>query len=168
MRISDWSSDVCSSDLPLHRRRVGKAVDPADEFDVVGAPWRVGAHAAHIFLDRLYRRGIAPAERHMDDAGGNGEILKVAEALLRGDQRRQRGALVQLIAVEMQLQRSDARNDIDDAGQSQPFQLRHQRVDPYPKLYVERSEEHTSELQSLMRISYAVFCLKKKNIQLSV
>src|SRR3546814_1788091 len=28
---------------------------------------------------------------------------------------------------------------------------------------VERSEEHTSELQSLMRISYAVFCLKKKN-----
>src|SRR3546814_6373988 len=29
----------------------------------------------------------------------------------------------------------------------------------------ERSEEHTSELQSLMRISYAVFCLKKKNIQ---
>src|SRR3546814_7083980 len=29
---------------------------------------------------------------------------------------------------------------------------------------LERSEEHTSELQSLMRISYAVFCLKKKNI----
>src|SRR3546814_3426502 len=30
--------------------------------------------------------------------------------------------------------------------------------------YADRSEEHTSELQSLMRISYAVFCLKKKNI----
>src|SRR3546814_3358805 len=30
-------------------------------------------------------------------------------------------------------------------------------------LYAARSEEHTSELQSLMRISYAVFCLKKKN-----
>src|SRR3546814_1807504 len=30
-------------------------------------------------------------------------------------------------------------------------------------LYARRSEEHTSELQSLMRISYAVFCLKKKN-----
>src|SRR3546814_8980597 len=29
--------------------------------------------------------------------------------------------------------------------------------------YIDRSEEHTSELQSLMRISYAVFCLKKKN-----
>src|SRR3546814_5669425 len=35
--------------------------------------------------------------------------------------------------------------------------MRHERTD------VTRSEEHTSELQSLMRISYAVFCLKKKN-----
>src|SRR3546814_6259185 len=33
---------------------------------------------------------------------------------------------------------------------------------PNPKPALERSEEHTSELQSLMRISYAVFCLKKK------
>src|SRR3546814_1612965 len=32
-----------------------------------------------------------------------------------------------------------------------------------PKIAHSRSEEHTSELQSLMRISYAVFCLKKKN-----
>src|SRR3546814_9919567 len=32
-----------------------------------------------------------------------------------------------------------------------------------PRMKVFRSEEHTSELQSLMRISYAVFCLKKKN-----
>src|SRR3546814_6259927 len=38
------------------------------------------------------------------------------------------------------------------------FRLRHQ-----PDPYRFRSEEHTSELQSLMRISYAVFCLKKKN-----
>src|SRR3546814_3050593 len=37
-----------------------------------------------------------------------------------------------------------------------PRELRHRD-------HVERSEEHTSELQSLMRISYAVFCLKKKN-----
>src|SRR3546814_8692773 len=36
----------------------------------------------------------------------------------------------------------------------------HRPCDPF----VDRSEEHTSELQSLMRISYAVFCLKKKNI----
>src|SRR3546814_5018165 len=46
--------------------------------------------------------------------------------------------------------------------------LRHSERSPIlPALatanYLERSEEHTSELQSLMRISYAVFCLKKKN-----
>src|SRR3546814_10107889 len=35
---------------------------------------------------------------------------------------------------------------------------------PFEKMPASRSEEHTSELQSLMRISYAVFCLKKKNI----
>src|SRR3546814_8548667 len=41
------------------------------------------------------------------------------------------------------------------AGAARGCRLRHQRL-PF------RSEEHTSELQSLMRISYAVFCLKKK------
>src|SRR3546814_4151464 len=42
---------------------------------------------------------------------------------------------------------------------------RHRQVprDPQPGCWCRRSEEHTSELQSLMRISYAVFCLKKKN-----
>src|SRR3546814_6788017 len=38
-------------------------------------------------------------------------------------------------------------------------------VDPRPVKFTSRSEEHTSELQSLMRISYAVFCLKQKNIK---
>src|SRR3546814_2946685 len=37
-----------------------------------------------------------------------------------------------------------------------------------PKDNIERSEEHTSELQSLMRISYAVFCLKTKKTQTTV
>src|SRR3546814_1175814 len=44
--------------------------------------------------------------------------------------------------------------------------LRRRHLDPLDRLrgrHVDRSEEHTSELQSLMRISYAVFCLKKKN-----
>src|SRR3546814_1526253 len=40
--------------------------------------------------------------------------------------------------------------------------LIHINPDALPAVY-DRSEEHTSELQSLMRISYAVFCLKKKN-----
>src|SRR3546814_9167555 len=40
--------------------------------------------------------------------------------------------------------------------------LKYQHDDSPPTIYIGRSEEHTSELQSLMRISYAVFCLKKK------
>src|SRR3546814_3760157 len=40
---------------------------------------------------------------------------------------------------------------------------RHRKGDQIVERAGERSEEHTSELQSLMRISYAVFCLKKKN-----
>src|SRR3546814_1886954 len=44
------------------------------------------------------------------------------------------------------------------------FRLRHRRAEvDRAGRGVLRSEEHTSELQSLMRISYAVFCLKKKN-----
>src|SRR3546814_18901612 len=45
------------------------------------------------------------------------------------------------------------------AGRGDP----HSRRPPRRQLLRRRSEEHTSELQSLMRISYAVFCLKKKN-----
>src|SRR3546814_8354015 len=45
-------------------------------------------------------------------------------------------------------------------GRGDRFETAH-RLDQYLEL---RSEEHTSELQSLMRISYAVFCLKKKKI----
>src|SRR3546814_3170966 len=43
--------------------------------------------------------------------------------------------------------------------------LEHFRGDRTGHQVADRSEEHTSELQSLMRISYAVFCLKKKKIQ---
>src|SRR3546814_3337355 len=49
-----------------------------------------------------------------------------------------------------------------DAKSYQEFQCLLIPAGPGP-LTILRSEEHTSELQSLMRISYAVFCLKKKN-----
>src|SRR3546814_6811423 len=44
----------------------------------------------------------------------------------------------------------------------QPMLFKHPAVFAKEELFSIRSEEHTSELQSLMRISYAVFCLKKK------
>src|SRR3546814_6024165 len=108
MRISDGSSDVCSSDLV--RRPTVAGGGGAHLGDDVGlAPF-----VAHRLAIRLYpRRG-----------------LHVAEAL--GEQCR--NPLVQ---------------PIDTAAD-----LGHRRA---------RSEAHTSELQSLMRISYAVFCVKKKS-----
>src|SRR3546814_9859480 len=109
MRISDWSSDVCSSDLLGGDLRGQRAGHPA------GA-----VHGAADAAERFLRRddvAVAQARRHRlrqaDDV--EAELLHVG-----GDG----GGLG---AVE------------------------------------ERSEEHTSELQSIMRISYAVFCLKKKN-----
>src|SRR3546814_10491784 len=102
MRISDWSSDVCSSDLARRVNRLGHRL-PA--FDL-----RVGPQA----------RRRWPAESFLRNAGR-----------LRNDQPR-RGALAIIVARQIVWHESG------------------------------RSEEHTSELQSLMRISYAVFCLKKK------
>src|SRR3546814_8199882 len=111
MRISDWTSDVCSSDLcaacPRH--------DPVDFFH----PQRdVGAQYADAYL----------------------LVRVVAGQRLQRVQRR-RDALAALLDAAGQFAGVDAGGD------------RQRR---------RRSEEHTSELQSLMRISYAVFCLKKK------
>src|SRR3546814_1529631 len=57
------------------------------------------------------------------------------------------GAMGRCIAARQHLGREDLRRNIEELRWQSP----------------PRSEEHTSELQSLMRISYAVFCLKKKN-----
>src|SRR3546814_1388341 len=88
MRISDWSSDVCSSDLR-------------------GRAWIISLdQLAHPEADEeLHDEIDGQRDRDPDDVAGDGDDLAA----------------------------------------------------------LERSEEHTSELQSLMRISYAVFCLKKKN-----
>src|SRR3546814_2964232 len=98
MRISDWSSDVCSSDLPCAERKGSASRHRkrrACRNDQRAIAWKTCA---------------APDDRAVVDAGEG--ILRVV-------------AIGRLVGCR-------------------------------------RSEEHTSELQSLMRISYAVFCLKKK------
>src|SRR3546814_9466496 len=55
--------------------------------------------------------------------------------------------------------RSHSQNRINDPSESCMHMA---EPNPVPQVRLGRSEEHTSELQSLMRISYAVFCLKKK------
>src|SRR3546814_3181498 len=126
MRISDWSSDVCSSGLPLGD--IAKLRDHR-------APDAEAQHADHD-LDRQAAAVATPDH---------------------GTQRHRRGGFIRLsqesgddVAVGGAVGgRQDRRGEVAAAG-----------VGPAA---AERSEEHTSELQSLMRISYAVFCLKKKN-----
>src|SRR3546814_5182351 len=107
MRISDWSSDVCSSDL--RGPRLCRLRSHAVRLRVVHAAGRRG------------RSLRAPARAACRSAGGLSARFLVAKARQRGT-----GAVEQHEVVAL------------------------------------RSEEHTSELQSLMRISYAVFCLTKK------
>src|SRR3546814_4468422 len=133
MRISDWSSDVCSSDLVGVGQRRGQgrvAFRIAVDVDLLRD------HAQH----RTVPQGAAAEVPAGVDR--RGEVVAVGGARMRAH----RLAQAQLaVDVEVQLR---------------PAQL---AVDPQPGVSVPaRSEEHTSELQSLMRISYAVFCLKKK------
>src|SRR3546814_10602240 len=110
MRISDWSSDVCSSDL---NKEVDEAflreVDDELRRDQLAGWWRRWGRWLVVLV-------------------GLGLIALAAWLWWQEEQKRQAGLLGETLV--------------------QAFQ---------------RSEEHTSELQSLMRTSYAVFCLKQKN-----
>src|SRR3546814_3408526 len=133
MRISDWSSDVCSSDL----HRVGHRAAEAFAFD--------GEHALRV--RRLQRRGVetdaGAADRRV---GAATKPQRQVDRLLDAWQHEIRIAQYALAAVLVA--------DDDDVRLAAVQQRQR---------HAGRSEEHTSELQSLMRISYAVFCLKTKN-----
>src|SRR3546814_8166750 len=127
MRISDWSSDVCSSDLldQAHLRTV-----PDLRRRAIGC-----GDARQCPMARRARIHPLPAR-------GRPAFLGQPDAELRFGQAAARS---RAIAVVPRIQLHD----------SPGLRL--------PRTRAARSEEHTSELQSLMRISYAVFCLKKKN-----
>src|SRR3546814_8884976 len=139
MRISDWSSDVCSSDLLGHRLRrdvgPGLAVVAGDVHQAVVGRCPDLAAAMLGFVH------AGAARMHLGAGGVAGQrpagiVLPVG--IVTAEVRRDRLPAHPLVA---------GAEHVVAAG-------------------VEgRSEEHTSELQSLMRISYAVFCLKKKNKQ---
>src|SRR3546814_7016129 len=86
---------------------------------------------------------VAPRDR-VDHRAGIGRIELSGQAIARG-------LIVKPAVDAAQL-----------AGGHQPLE---RLVDSDPRAEIERSEEHTSELQSLMRISYADFCLKKTKIK---
>src|SRR3546814_4352149 len=126
MRISDWSSDVCSSDLPGLRQRPSGIRD-----------------------EQLVLQPDTRADRSVEEQGPlRKDRLPSAEAA----RRRSR-------APASRTDRREADDADDGAGRvSRRAGRRPVQAGSLPL----RSEEHTSELQSLMRISYAVFCLKKK------
>src|SRR3546814_10095365 len=122
MRISDWSSDVCSSDLRLEEFGRLELPDP----DRKPAP-----RAVHLGADERHRHKQRHAHRTTDQREALGGLHR---------------------------QHRDEEHDWQrdrDPGELAPEII--ERRD----MMVVRSEEHTSELQSLMRSSYAVFCLKK-------
>src|SRR3546814_2573941 len=138
MRISDWSSDVCSSDL--------------------NHPW----HGGGTHLQRRRSR------RDLRDRRCRRQRL----ARRHHDHRSRRPcpgpAMTQIGGVPDMQDEDDYPYD-NPVSRAQAESLREQaragglRFEAYlPPALADRSEEHTSELQSLMRISYAVFCLKKK------
>src|SRR3546814_6282258 len=139
MRISDWSSDVCSSDLAVLVEQGQLALGlqhPLDHEHHVGAP-RV------IFVKDQCRGGLQrPGKQAFSKFG---DLLPVPE-----DDR---------VAAD-QVDAADMRVEVD--ADARPFQTGRDLLDMRRLAGAVRSEEHTSELQSLMRISYAVFCLKKK------
>src|SRR3546814_4757980 len=124
--MSEWSSDVCSSDLFT------------DLMTLHGLPMG-------IFSGDEDLHGNAPTQGI--------ELCSITESMF---------SLEKIIAVTGDVRYMDALERMtfnalptqttDDYNMKQYFQVANQ---------VQRSEEHTSELQSLLRISYAVFCLKK-------
>src|SRR3546814_3085627 len=116
MRISDWSSDVCSSDLEHLRANpaFAAAIDPVLREELT---------------DVMERMHAVMAENEQAINAARSANQRIATAIVNAVQAHQS----------------------ESAGYSAKG-----------RSGKDRSEEHTSELQSLMRISYAVFCLKKK------
>src|SRR3546814_5314396 len=143
MRISDWSSDVCSSDLS-------------------GFPCRSAYRNGALVLLHI------ASARHVEHAAGLGEPEGVGVFI-----EHVRGHAVNRTAIVVA-----ERRDLESIGLDGQHDARTQRridrtLHPAfaglarvprrpPRRTLPRSEEPTPELQSLMRISYAVFCLKKK------
>src|SRR3546814_1767531 len=119
MRISDWSSDVCSADL------TGAPAHTISSAQQAKASATAATGAARLSHRGMWARGSSRMA---------GPPAVVLERALAGHQQPEGG-------------------EIGLLG-------RHRRGEASAVQH--RSEEHTSELQSLMRISYAVFCLDKK------
>src|SRR3546814_2392072 len=132
MRISYWSSDVCSSDL-VHEK-AGKDEGVRQQEDPHhGLP--PGDALEHLPVGSPIRGERFRAMRVCCDLALGGHALR-------------------------HIQSTRFRTMEPNANSAQHQQSEHRQPHDQQEVPVARSEEHTSELQSLMRNSYAVFCLK--------
>src|SRR3546814_5201359 len=141
MRISDWSSDVCSSDLAVPM--------------VVRTPWGGGVHGAlyhsqaiEAFYAHVPGLKVVAPSTPADVCGMLRAAVDDPDPVLFLEHKRTYRLISGLVP--------------DDTSWQVPIGLA-DVARPGDDLTLVRSEEHTSELQSLMRISYAASCLKKKN-----
>src|SRR3546814_1481120 len=118
MRISDWSSDVCSSDL-CSAEPPSKWALKTIRAAMPRRPWAAQLKPASVLLAFAAGAGAGRLSSLISASDMNGLLPLIPACIIK-----------------------QCRHDLGR--------------------YYGRSEEHTSELQSLMRISYAVFCLKKK------
>src|SRR3546814_8904688 len=116
MRISDWSSDVCSSDLRVNTQ---------------GRQWQQP-------LALQNRFDVEPRQRHA--------------SIHRSPPRPRPLKMMSILATCTRICHG---SKLESKRRKQNEHLTRRKASRF-----QRSEEHTSELQSLMRISYAVFCLK--------
>src|SRR3546814_502385 len=186
MRISDWSSDVCSSDLEVgqHGQLHARLAEAREHLLDVAEEEPVGAnHQDALALEREAVRveqvggavkgddGLAGARtalhhQHAGQLGADDLVLLAldgcddvaqaagADLLERGDEGGLPADLTALVD-DRQLAAEQPRRFAEQLvldGQELPA--------AGGEVATPRSEEHTSELQSLMRISYAGFCLK--------
>src|SRR3546814_7398092 len=128
MRISDWSSDVCSSDL------FGADVD-----FLVPNRFETGYGLSPAVVDLACAHHGGKPDLIITVDNGIASVDGVAAANAAG---------IGVVVTDHHLPGDTLPDALDIVNPNQPG--------------CGRSEEHTSELQSLMRISYAVFCLKKQ------
>src|SRR3546814_7453872 len=167
MRISDWSSDGCSSDLfrtfgsreiPELRDNGIRAVAVGGNGDLLVATSRGGVS--------VRRRGVWTSYTKADGLAQN-ESMAIAEDRAGNIWVAHESEGVSRIGADGSIRVIDVLPG-EDSGLTYAVFVDHTDVvwvgsgEGLVRIEGKRSEEHTSELQSLMRISYAVFCLKKK------
>src|SRR3546814_444336 len=187
MRISDWSSDVCPSDLatlmhvsnlygsPQQEHFAQRLVDSTFADTVFFTNSGAEAVECAIKTARRYHFVTGNPQRHALICFSNAFHGRTLGTISATNQEKMRGGFEPLLpgftVVDFNdLAAAEAAITDETAGfMLEPVQgeggirpATQEFLSGLRALCDKRSEEHTSELQSLMRISYAVFCLKKK------